>query len=131
MRGVATRGNRVNFGDFGLMSTEMGWLSAREIEAGRIAVSHSLGGRGKLYIRVFPHKSITSTPAETRMGKGKGEPEFWAACVRPGTILYELAGGPEDVAKKVFNNVAPVVAVEGVCGCLRVFAGVCWCLLGV
>ena len=106
MRGVATRGNRVNFGDFGLMSTEMGWLSAREIEAGRIAVSHSLGGRGKLYIRVFPHKSITSTPAETRMGKGKGEPEFWAACVRPGTILYELAGVPEDVAKKVFNNVA-------------------------
>ena len=106
MRGVATRGNRVNFGDFGLMSTEMGWLSAREIEAGRIAVSHSLGGRGKLYIRVFPHKSITSTPAETRMGKGKGEPEFWAACVRPGTILFELAGVPEDVAKKVFNNVA-------------------------
>jgi len=106
MKGVATRGNRVAFGDFALMSLEMGWLSAREIEAGRVAASHSMGTEGRLYIRVFPHKAISGKPAETRMGKGKGEPEYYAACIRPGQILFELSGVGEDFAKRCFNNIA-------------------------
>ncbi|MBI2901533.1 MAG: 50S ribosomal protein L16 [Planctomycetes bacterium] len=106
MKGVATRGNTVAFGDYGLMSLEMGWLSAREIEAGRVAASHMMGTEGRLYIRVFPHKSISGKPAETRMGKGKGEPEYYAACIRPGQILFELSGVGEDFAKRCFNNIA-------------------------
>ena len=106
MRGVATRGNRVAFGDFGLMSLEMGWLPARQIEAGRIAASHMMGTEGRLFIRVFPHKSVTGKPAETRMGKGKGDVEYWAACIRPGTILYEIGGVTEEFAIKCFNAVA-------------------------
>ena len=110
MKGPATRGNRVAFGDFGLMSLEMGWLRARQIEAGRVAASHAMGTEGKLYIRVFPHKAISGKPAETRMGKGKGEPEYYAACVRPGTILYEVSGVTEDFARRLFNNVAHKMA---------------------
>lgn len=106
MKGVATRGNRVSFGDFGLMATEMGWLSAREIEAGRVAATHMMGTEGRLYIRVFPHKSISGKPAETRMGKGKGEPEYYAAVVKPGTILFEVSGVTEDFAKNCLNLVA-------------------------
>ena len=106
MRGVATRGNRVAFGDFGLMSLEMGWLRAREIEAGRVAASHLMGTEGRLYIRVFPHKAISGKPAETRMGKGKGEPEYYAACIRPGNVLYEVSGVTEEFARRLFNNVA-------------------------
>ena len=106
MKGVATRGKRVSFGDFGLMSVEMGWLSAREIEAGRVAATHMMGTEGRLYIRVFPHKSISAKPAETRMGKGKGEPEYYAAQIRPGSVLFEVSGVTEDFARQVFNNVA-------------------------
>lgn len=112
MKGVATRGNRVSFGDFGLMAVEMGWLSAREIEAGRVAATHMMGTEGRLYIRVFPHKSISAKPAETRMGKGKGEPEYYAAVVKPGTILYEVAGVGEDFAKSVLNLVAHKVSLR-------------------
>ncbi len=92
IKGNASRGNRVVFGDYGLQSLEPGWLKAQTIEAGRIAATQYIRGEGKLFIRVFPHRSITSTPLETRMGKGKGEPEFWVATIRPGTILYELGG---------------------------------------
>src|ERR1700759_2467011 len=99
VRGNATRGNYVAFGDWGLQSLEPGKISAATIEAGRGGASQSIKGGGKLYIRIFPHKSITSIPLETRMGKGKGEPEFWAAVVRPGTILYELGGVAEAAAK--------------------------------
>ncbi len=106
MKGVATRGRRVAFGDFGLMSLEQGWLSAREIEAGRVAATHMMGTEGRLYIRVFPHKAISAKPAETRMGKGKGEPEYYAACVHPGTVLFEVSGVPEDFARECFNLVA-------------------------
>jgi large subunit ribosomal protein L16 len=106
MKGPATRGNRVCFGDFGLMALEQGWLSAREIEAGRVAVTHMMGTEGRLYIRVFPHKAISAKPAETRMGKGKGEPEFYAAVVRPGTVLFEVAGVTEDFARHCFSIVA-------------------------
>lgn len=102
IKGKATRGNTVVFGDFGLQALEPGWLKAQTIEAGRIAAQQYVRGEGKLYIRVFPHRSITSTPLETRMGKGKGEPEFWVATIRPGTILYELAGVTEQQAKICF-----------------------------
>src|SRR5262245_11733782 len=88
VRGNAQRGNTVALGDYGLQSLEGGWLSAESIEAGRVTAAHAVRGEGRLYIRVFPHKSVTSIPLETRMGKGKGEPEYWAAVVRPGQILF-------------------------------------------
>lgn len=106
MRGLAHRGNTVAFGDYGLQSLESGWLSAECIEAGRIAATHFVRGEGRLYIRVFPHKSVTAIPAETRMGKGKGEPEYWAAVIRPGQILYEVAGLPENAARECLARVA-------------------------
>jgi large subunit ribosomal protein L16 len=106
VRGSASRGNTVAFGEFGLQSLEGGWLSAESIEAGRITASHTLRGEGRLYIRVFPHKSVTAIPAETRMGKGKGEPEYWAAVVKPGMVLFEIAGVPEAAAKDVLARVA-------------------------
>ena len=106
IRGNATRGNRVVFGEYGLQSQEGAWLSAATIEAGRIAAQQYIRGEGKLFIRVFPHKSVTSIPLETRMGKGKGEPEFWAACIRPGTILFELSGVTETQAKMCFARLA-------------------------
>ena len=99
IKGEAQRGNRVVFGDFGLQATQGGWIKAQTIESGRIAAQQYVHGEGRLYVRVFPHKSITSIPLETRMGKGKGEPEFWAAVIRPGTVLYELGGVAEAAAK--------------------------------
>ena len=113
IRGHATRGNTVVFGNFGLQSTEAGWITARQIEAGRIAATHFLQNDGKVYIRIFPHKPVTSTPAETRMGKGKGEPEFWVARVRPGTILYEIGGSAtEDSVKQALYRVAHKMPVR-------------------
>ena len=106
LRGKATRGNTVTFGEFGLQAVEGGWLSAEAIEAGRITATHSVRGEGRLYIRVFPHKSVTAIPLETRMGKGKGEPEYWAAVIKPGAMLYELAGVPETAARMAFSKVA-------------------------
>ena len=106
IKGNATRGNRVVHGEFGLQATQGGWLSAATIEAGRIAASQYLRTEGRLYIRVFPHKSITSIPLETRMGKGKGEPEYWAAVIKPGTMLYEIAGVSEEAAKICFARLA-------------------------
>jgi large subunit ribosomal protein L16 len=96
----------VAFGEFGLQSLDSGWLSAEAIEAGRVTASHSMRGEGRLYIRVFPHKSVTAIPAETRMGKGKGEPEYWAAVVKRGMILFEVAGIPEAAARDVLARVA-------------------------
>ena len=96
----------MTFGDFGLQAVEGGWLSAEAIEAGRITATHSVRGEGRLYIRVFPSKSVSSRPPETRMGKGKGEPEFWAAVVKPGTILFEISGVPEETARLCFLRVA-------------------------
>ena len=111
LRGNATRGNYVAYGDFGLQSLEAHWLTARQIEAGRIACNRALAGSGKVHIRIFPDKPVTSTPAETRMGKGKGEPEFWAAVVRPGQVLYEVQGAPEATARLAFNRVAHKFAI--------------------
>jgi len=96
----------VVFGDFGLQAVEGGWLSAQAIEAGRVTVTHSIRGEGRLYIRVFPHKSITAIPLETRMGKGKGEPEYWAAVIKPGMVLFEIGGVPEAAARECLARVA-------------------------
>ncbi len=112
IRGNATRGQAVCFGDFGLQTLEGGWISAATIEAGRIAAQQYLRAEGKLYVRIFPDKSITSIPLETRMGKGKGEPDYWAAVVRPGTVMYEVAGVPEETAKLCFNRLAHKMPVR-------------------
>jgi len=112
IKGEATRGNEVVFGDYGLQTIQGGWISAATIEAGRIAAQQYLRSEGKLYIRMFPHKSVTSIPLETRMGKGKGEPDYWAAVVKPGTIMYEISGVPEETAKLCFNRLAHKMPVK-------------------
>lgn len=112
IKGSATRGNTVVFGDFGLQATEGGWVSAQTIEAGRIAAQQYIRGEGRLYIRIFPDKSITSIPLETRMGKGKGEPDYWAAVVKPGTVLYEISGVSEAQAKMTFARLAHKMPVR-------------------
>ena len=106
LKGNAARGNTVSYGEFGLQALEGGWLSAEAIEAGRITATHSVRGEGRLFIRAFPHKSVTAIPAETRMGKGKGEPEYWAAVVKPGMVLFEVAGLPEAQARECLAKVA-------------------------
>ncbi|MBI84146.1 MAG: 50S ribosomal protein L16 [Planctomycetaceae bacterium] len=112
IKGKATRGNRVSFGDFGLQTLEGGWISAQTIEAGRIAAQQYVRGEGRLYIRIFPHKSVSSTPLETRMGKGKGEPDYWAAVVKPGTVLYEVGGVSEEAARICFARLAHKMPVR-------------------
>ena len=112
VRGNATRGNYVAFGEFGIQAMESGKISAQTIEAGRVVASQAVKGGGKLFIRIFPHKSVTAIPAETRMGKGKGEVEFWAAVVKPGTILYEVTGLSEEAAREVFARVAHKMPVH-------------------
>jgi len=111
-KGVATRGNYVVYGDYGLQSLDPGWITAQQIEAGRVAATHFLHGEGRVYIRIFPDKPVSAQPAETRMGKGKGEPNYWCAVVRPGTILYEVGGLPEDVAKQALNRIAHKLPVK-------------------
>jgi len=112
VRGVATRGNTVSYGEFGLQSLESGWISGRQIEAGRMCASHFLQRLGRVFIRIFPHKSVSSKPLETRMGKGKGEPEYWVAVVKPGTILYEIGGVDETVARQAMTGVAHKMPVR-------------------
>jgi large subunit ribosomal protein L16 len=112
IRGDATRGNTVVFGDFGLQAEQPGWISAQTIEAGRIAAQQYIRNEGRLYIRIFPHRSVTSIPLETRMGKGKGEPEYWAAVVKPGTILYEIGGVSEDAARICLRRLAHKMPVR-------------------
>jgi large subunit ribosomal protein L16 len=102
-RGIASRGNSLNFGDFGLQATECGWLTTRQIEAARIAMTRFIKRTGRIWIRIFPDKPITKKPAETRMGKGKGAPEDWVAVIRPGRILYEMEGVPEERAREAFQ----------------------------
>jgi large subunit ribosomal protein L16 len=111
-RGKATRGNYVCFGEYGLQSMEAGWITAEQIEAARLAITHYLRGEGKLTVRIFPHRSITSKPAETRQGKGKGEISHWVATVKPGTILFELGGVPEEYAIAAFSRVAHKMPVK-------------------
>src|SRR5215217_3615344 len=106
MRGNATRGNTVAFGEYGLQTLKASWISARQIEAGRVAASHFLRREGRLFIRIFPHKPVSSKPLEVRMGSGKGEPEFWCAIVKPGTVMFEIQGVDETTAKKALARVA-------------------------
>lgn len=112
IRGNATRGNRVSFGEFGIMALESGRITARQIEAARIACNRALAGAGKIFIRIFPHKPYSSKPAETRQGKGKGEVDYWAAIVRPGTVMYEVRGAPEDIARKALARIAHKLPVR-------------------
>ncbi len=106
MKGKAQRGNFVAFGEFGLQAMEQAWITAQQIEAGRVAATHFLRREGKLWVRIFPDKPVSKKPLETRMGKGKSEPDHWVACVRPGRILYELGGVPEDLARDALRRVA-------------------------
>ncbi len=103
MKGKATTTNRVDFGEYGLMALEPSWITARQIEAARICLSKALRRSGKLWIRIFPHKSVTKKAAESRMGKGKGSPEFWVAVVRPGTVMFELGGITTDAARRALR----------------------------
>jgi large subunit ribosomal protein L16 len=102
MSGKATRGGFIAFGEFGLQATECGWINSKQIEAARIAMTRHIKRGGKIWIRVFPHKSITKKPAETRMGKGKGAPEDWVAVIKPGVMLYEIEGVAKEVAAEAF-----------------------------
>jgi len=106
IRGKALRGNTVSFGDYGLQALGHSWITARQIEAGRVAATHFLHREGRVFVRIFPHKPISAKPLEVRMGKGKGEPAQWVACVRPGTVLYEIGGVEENVARVALTRVA-------------------------
>jgi large subunit ribosomal protein L16 len=112
VRGTATRGNSVAFGEFGLQSLDRGWVTDRQIEAGRVACSHFLAGEGRVWIRVFPHKPVTAKPAEVRMGTGKGDVAEWVAVVRPGTVLFEVGGVPEAKARLAMNRIAHKLPVR-------------------
>ena len=101
--GKAMRGNTVSFGEFGLQATSCGWVTARQIEAARIAMTRHVRRGGKIWIRIFPHKSVTKKPAETRMGKGKGPPEEWVAVVKPGAVMYEMEGVSRETAREAFR----------------------------
>ena len=103
MRGKAQRGTTLSFGEFGLQALEPGWLTARQLEAGRITITRFIKRRGKLWLRSFPWKPVTKKPTEVRMGKGKGDPEFWVDVIRPGRVLFELEGVTEDVAKEAMR----------------------------
>ncbi len=103
MKGKAWRGHTVAFGDYGLKAMEPAWLTDRQIEAARVAITRFIKRSGRIWIRVFPDKPVTKKPQETRMGKGKGNPEYWVAVVRPGRILYEMEGVPEDVAREAMR----------------------------
>jgi large subunit ribosomal protein L16 len=106
MTGTPTRGVSLAFGEFGLQATECGWLDSRQIEAGRIAMTRYIKRGGKIWIRIFPDKPLTSKPAETRMGKGKGSPDSWVCVIKPGRILYEMEGVTEEVAREAFRLAA-------------------------
>ena len=112
VHGMATRGHRVVFGSFGLKSLEPHWITSRQIEAARIALTRYLKREGQVWIRIFPDKPITKKPAEVRMGKGKGAPEYWVAIVKPGTIMFEVAGVPMEIAKEGIRLAAQKLPVS-------------------
>lgn len=112
MTGIATRGSTLNFGDFGLQATEPCWITARQIEAGRRAMTRYIRRGGKIWIRIFPDKPVTQRAAETRMGSGKGSPEFWVAVVKPGRILFEIAGVPEATAREAMRLAANKLPIK-------------------
>ena len=103
MKGKATKGNTVTYGDYGLMAEECGWITSNQIEAARVAMTRSVKRGGKVYIKIFPHKPVTKKPAEVRMGSGKGAPEYWVAVVKPGRVLFEVAGISEEIAREALR----------------------------
>jgi large subunit ribosomal protein L16 len=111
-RGTAQRGNRVSFGEYGLQAAAPGWISNRQIEAARIAMTRHIKRGGRVWIRIFPDKPITSKPAETRMGKGKGNPEGWVAVVKPGRMMFEMEGVPRDIAEKAMRLAAAKLPIK-------------------
>ena len=112
MRGKAYRGSDVSFGEYGLKVLEPGWITSRQIEAARVAITRHAKKGCKLWIRLFPDKPITRKPAETRMGKGKGNPEFWVAVVKPGRVIYEVSGISEQLAKEAFNLASKKLSLQ-------------------
>ena len=112
MRGLATRCNEISFGEFGLQSLQPGWIDNRQIEAARIAMTRFIKRGGKIWIRIFPDKPFTKHPAESRMGKGKGAPEGWVAVVRPGTVMFEMSGVKEEIAKEALRLAAAKLPIQ-------------------
>jgi len=112
IRGNATRGNFVAFGEYGLQTLEAAWITGNQIEASRVTATHHMHREGKLWMRMFPHKPVSAKPLETRMGKGKGEPEYYVACVRPGQVLVEVGGVSEDMAKETLCRVSHKLPVK-------------------
>jgi large subunit ribosomal protein L16 len=112
MRGLAQRGNTINFGDFALQATEPSWITSRQIEAARRAMTRYIRRGGKIWIRIFPDKPVTMRPAETRMGSGKGSPEYWVAVVKPGRIMFEIAGVSEPVAREAMRLAAQKLPIK-------------------
>ena len=111
-RGPAQGGTKVSFGDYGLQALEAGWITARQIESSRIAITRTIRRGGKVWIPIFPDKPVTAKPAETRMGSGKGSPEFWVAVVKPGRVLFELSGVPEDLAREAMRKAGHKMPVK-------------------
>lgn len=112
MRGMAYRGSTLNFGDYALQAIEPSWITARQIEAARRAMTRYVKRGGKIWIRIFPDKPVTMRPAETRMGSGKGSPEFWVAVVKPGRIMFEMSGVPQEVAKEAMRLAAQKLPIK-------------------
>ncbi|MGD8494621.1 MAG: 50S ribosomal protein L16 [Gemmatimonadales bacterium] len=112
LKGNAQRGNSIAFGDYGLQTLDTGWITNRQIEAARVAMTRHMKRGGKVWIRIFPDKPVTSKPAETRMGKGKGNPEGWVAPVKPGRVMFELEGVPEDVARRAMELASAKLPVK-------------------
>ena len=112
VKGYAQRGNRVSFGDYGLQALDPGWIDGRQLEAGRVAANRATDGTAKIWIRIFPDKPVTAKPAETRMGKGKGDLDHWVAVVRPGTVLFEIGNCSEDQARLAFKRIAHKMPVK-------------------
>lgn len=112
MTGQAQRGNTVSYGDYGLVATEPAWITSRQIEAARIAINRRIKRGGKVWIKIFPHKPVTQKPAETRMGAGKGSPEFWVAVVKPGRVMFELSGVDEELAREAMRLAANKLPIK-------------------
>ena len=103
MKGIATKGNKVSYGEFGLVAQECGWITANQIEAARVAMTRYIRRGGNVYIKIFPHKSVTKKPAEVRMGSGKGAPDHWVAVVKPGRVMFEISGVSEEAAREAIR----------------------------
>lgn len=112
MKGAATRGNKVNYGDFGLVALEPAWITSNQIEAARIAMTRYIKRGGQVWIKIFPDKPITEKPAETRMGSGKGSPEYWVAVVKPGRVMFEIAGVDDDLAREAMRLAANKLPIK-------------------